>query len=165
LLISPHHLRILMRYAVALIIALLLVSVFLNFYLITQIVHPRPLVVWNVPATVEPNSYLFSTMFDTFKMSINIRANSTVYVYVFTPSEFVDFYESGGAVRNPVQSYAGDSISFTFNLSTGCAGYIWVIYNPSNTPVVIKPYVTAVYSPSSQATGVCSHTQGTQGIE
>ncbi len=150
-----------MRYAVGLIIALLIVSVFLNFYLLAQIAHPRPVVVWNVPATVKPGDYLFSTMFDTFKMYIDIRANSTVYVYVFTPSEFADFYESGGAVRNPVQSYAGESISFTFNLSTGCAGYIWVIYNPSSAPVVIKPYVTAIYSPSSQATGVCSNTQAT----
>ncbi len=132
-------------------------SMALNAYFVTLIVHPRPLAVWNVPAVVKPHSYLFSTMFDTFKMHIHIDANSTVYVYVFTPSEYVAFYDSGGSVRSSVEAFSGEAISFTFNLSTGCAGYVWVVYNPSNSAVLVQPDVTAVYSPSSQATGACSN--------
>ncbi|MEM0120041.1 MAG: hypothetical protein QW688_01180 [Thermoprotei archaeon] len=147
-----------MRHIVIAMFAMLLVSVALNLVFVSQLTHPKPLVVWNVPATITPNGYLFSTMFDTFKMYIDIHANSTVYVYVFTPSQFAEFYQSRGAIRSAVQSYQGTTINFTFTLSTGCAGYVWVVYNPSSSPIEVKPYVTAAYSPSAQATGVCSQT-------
>lgn len=137
----------------------LVLSLALNAYLVGFTRRPQTFVVWDVPTTIKPKSYLFSTMFDTFTMSIRLEANSTLYVYVFTPSQFVQFYESGGAVKNSVVWYFGETIEFTFNLSRGCAGYVWVVYNPSDHPVSVKPYVTATYSPSSQPTGVCANAQ------
>lgn len=150
-----HHKKV-MRLLTAVALVLLALSLSLNVYLIETLWRPHPLVVWDVPATIGPKSYLFSTMFDTFVMNIYIRANSTVYVYVFTPTQYAQFHESGGAIRNAVASYSGETIRFSFNLSRGCAGYVWVIYNPSDLPVSVQPYVTATYSPSRSATGACA---------
>lgn len=147
-----------MRRTLAALSVALALSLALNAYFAGLAGRPQTFVVWDVPTTIGPKSYLFSTMFDTFTMNIRLEANSTVYVYVFTPSQYVQFYESGGAAKNPVAWYSGETIEFTFNLSRGCAGYVWVVYNPSNHPISVKPYVTATYSPSNEPTGVCANT-------
>jgi hypothetical protein len=141
-------------------IAVLAVSLSVNLYLGARLETGEPfgqkVIVWNVPATIKPHSYLFSSMFDTFKMQVELNSNSSIYVYVFTPTEYVDFQENSANAQKWEARFSGSVISFDWNLSTGCAGYIWVVYNPSSQAVLVKPYVTAVYDPAQSPTGVCA---------
>ncbi len=149
-----------MKTAEFLLVCLLIISGGLNAFLYLKDYFAPPigesLLVWNVPADVTPHSYLFATMFDTFRMSINLRANGTLDVYVFTPTQYAAFEQNGGRPSAYVGYYSGSQISFEWNLSTGCAGYVYVIYDPGSTVLQIVPHVTATYSPSSVSTGICS---------
>ncbi|MEM3670715.1 MAG: hypothetical protein QW767_03110 [Thermoprotei archaeon] len=143
----------------ALIAAALILSLGLNVYFILLYerggVRGESFVVWNVETNVQPGKYLFSTMFDTFRMHIALSANSTIYVYVMTPSQYAEFQSTGKPVGY-VAKYSGDKINVEWNLSTGCAGYLWIIYNPLPVTVAVKPDVVATYSPSPNPTGACA---------
>jgi hypothetical protein len=151
-----------MKALVVALIVLLAASLTVNLYLAVRLGSGEPVgqkvTVWNVPATIKPHSYLFSSMFDTFKMQVQLDSNSSVYVYVFTPTEYVDFQENSANAQKWEARFSGNIIDFNWNLSTGCAGYVWVVYNPSLQTVLVKPYVTAVYDPAQNPTGVCAAT-------
>jgi hypothetical protein len=139
--------------------ALLAISLSFNllFLLRTTVYAPfSSYVVWNVPTTLSAHSYLFSSMFDTFEMSVTLNANSSVYVYVFTPTEYVWFQTNSASPPSYAAFYSGKYIHFVWNLSEGCGGYLWVVYNPSAHTVLITPYVVATYHPSTAPTGVCA---------
>ncbi|PSN94596.1 hypothetical protein B9P99_01575, partial [Candidatus Marsarchaeota G1 archaeon OSP_B] len=62
--------------------ALLAISLSFNLFFLLRTTVYAPFssyVVWNVPTTLSAHSYLFSSMFDTFEMSVTLNANSSVY--------------------------------------------------------------------------------------
>lgn len=147
------------RRVTLLLVAAVTLSVMVNLVFLIQYdrggVRGGTFEVWNVPTTVKSREYLFSTMFDTFRMSVTLHSNSTIYVYVFTASQYAEF-QSTGHPYSYVAKYEGVNVVFTWNLSTGCAGYVWIVYNPLPTTVEVRPDVKAIYDPSPTSTGVCA---------
>ncbi|MCW1291806.1 MAG: hypothetical protein QXL76_01655 [Candidatus Rehaiarchaeum fermentans] len=107
--------------------------------------------IWNVPTLIQSGSYLFFTIPDTFAIHLNLHSEYPVTVYIMDSNQYVQF--SKGLTYSYQNKYFGSNISFWFNESEGCAGYVGVI--TSDVSQIINPNETAVYMPANHSTGVC----------
>lgn len=116
--------------------------------------------IWGVNQTAPPGGYIEWALLDTFVNNIDIRTNATATFYIFSNPNYVYFashYEFGtNHTYFPVVEYNGTHFVRTERLSQGCSGYMLVILNPSKSPVLLMPIVTATFAPSIGPTGQCS---------
>lgn len=110
------------------------------------------LAVWNVPVAISSYSYLLFSVPDTFLVHMDVHAQYPITVYIMTYSQYSQFAVNGKI--NYVQKYYGENISFWFNESSGCAGYVGVI--TSSYSQTIYPNESLVYEPANAPTGICA---------
>jgi hypothetical protein len=117
----------------------------------------NPLItVWNEPTSLSFNSYSFLTIPDTFKVHMVYNASATTYFIVMTNQQYVNWVNTKNLQGNYVAMQTGKNVSFWFNQSTGCAGYVAVIESVSGGPISISPDEKILYDPASSPTGACA---------
>jgi len=118
--------------------------------------------VWNVPVQLYPGEMGFGAMFDAFDNHLILNSSQPITLAIMTPWEYGSLYNCASTTYNyssclsaNATVYRGSHINVWFNLSEGCAGYVYVIYSDSDNPAYIKPDVSAHYNPAAKITGVC----------
>ncbi len=117
----------------------------------------KPLItIWNEPTSLSLDSYSFLTIPDTFKVHMDYNASVTTYFAVMTNQQYVNWVNTKTLKNNYVSLQTGKNISFWFNESTGCAGYVAIIESVSGSTVTISPDEKILYDPASSPTGACA---------
>lgn len=93
-------------------------------------------------------------LLDTFDSHIQLTANQTVQVVLFSLSDFLNFY--AGKPYTTVLNETGDQFSFDEYISEGCGVYVLIIFNNLSTTALLTPNITATYAPTSFSTGTCA---------
>ncbi len=119
-----------------------------------EVVGKEPLLsIWNQNISEPPKSYIFLTIPDTFSVHMQYVSNVTTDIIIMDNKNYIAW-----ANKQPytaVATYTGTSISFWFNESDGCAGYVAVITQPNGDAFSLVPHETALYAPSNHSTGAC----------
>lgn len=110
--------------------------------------------IWGRQATVQPNSWTVWALLDTFVNHLSITSNATAEYVIVDLQNFVQLYQNKSYVS--LVDYVGSNFTHTERLSQGCSGYLLVILNHSDHPILLTPNVTATYAPTSFLTGQCS---------
>jgi type II secretory pathway pseudopilin PulG len=119
--------------------------------------------IWNScggPCTVGPSEVRVGGVPDTFVFHVRYSATVPVSLYFFTFHQWSQYDADGcgfqlSCVQGKYDSYAAStSRDITFDKSTGCAGYVFVL--ASSRPGTISPDVEATYQPADHPTGVCA---------
>ncbi|MGC8533246.1 MAG: hypothetical protein ACP5MV_01280 [Candidatus Parvarchaeum sp.] len=117
----------------------------------------KPLItIWNEPTVLGPDSYSFLTIPDTFKVHMVYNASTVTNFVVMTNQQYVNWVNTKDLNHDYVALETGKNISFWFNESTGCAGYVAIIEAVSGSAVTISPDEKILYDPASSPTGACA---------
>lgn len=126
----------------------------------TKLANPT-LSIWNscdTPCSVGPSKVRVGGVPDTFQFHVVYTSDVPVSLYFFTFHQWTEYDSCGFQLNCVTGSYtayrATTSRNITFNESTGCAGYLFVLAASANG--TIKPDVSATYKPADHPTGVCA---------
>lgn len=134
-------------------------DILLQNYSETQIIYASPeagqsIVIWTIEVMIDPNRFVSWNLLDTFINQIEIQTTGTVKVVIVDLDNYVKL--RSGLRYDPIYNQTGTQFSTTQRISQGCATYVLVIFNQSDSPVRIVPNVTATYAPTPFLTGVCA---------
>ncbi|MGH7882335.1 MAG: hypothetical protein ACREN8_05450 [Candidatus Dormibacteraceae bacterium] len=125
----------------------------------TKATNPT-LSIWNScggPCTVGPGQVRVGGVPDTFSFHVSYQATVPVSLYFLTFHQWTQFDSCGFQTRcisDAFEAYPPTPHrDVTFDKSTGCAGYLFVLSSP--TSGTITPDVEASYRPADKPTGVC----------
>jgi len=92
--------------------------------------------------------YMYSVVPSGLTGAINITMYSTnpLRLYVFSPSEFIEWVQNAGSPSSYIYYQNGDYVNYT--LYEGPGLYFIVIYNPTNSDVLYSLTVTTTYRAS-----------------
>ena len=110
--------------------------------------------IWGLQATVKPNSWTAWALLDTFVNRLDIKSNASAQYVIVDLQNFVQLYQNKPFTA--LVDYAGTHFTWTERLSQGCSGYLLVILDHTNHPILLSPNVTATYAPTSFLTGQCT---------
>lgn len=125
---------------------------------------PTWLSIWNMHTKIEGMHGLFGSVLDTFIENFSFTTNNSAnLIFVFFGGQRqitnilscmrnAPIYEC--YQNNYTYIQTGTSINYEENVSTGCAGYMYLIISEENT--LLLPNVVAKYSPAPHLTGVCA---------
>jgi len=114
--------------------------------------HPQ-FTVWNVPQTLDGAHYLFGSVPDTFRWTLDIRSTrAPIKVLIMTDQDYACWYSNGCYAH---WRYWGpsDRIYASWDAARGCAGYVFVI--TSSGPTTVIPKETITRDPAVDVTGAC----------
>jgi hypothetical protein len=117
--------------------------------------------IWNScggPCTVGPNQVRVGGVPDTFLFHVAYTSTVPVALYFFAPHQWSQYDNCGfqlSCVSGSYDSYPpSTSRDVTFDKSTGCAGYFFVL--AASQQGTITPNVEATYQPADHPTGDCA---------
>jgi hypothetical protein len=130
----------------------------LKNYDTTRIVYVSPatnrsIPIWTIQQQVKPRGLIYWALLDTFINHIEIRANQTVQLVIVDLSNYANLVTGKAYVA--VYNSTGTHFAFDQHFSQGCAVYVLVILNHSDSMVAIQPNVSATYAPTPFLTGQC----------
>lgn len=110
--------------------------------------------IWNTNISEAAGNYVFLTIPDTFSVDMHYTSNVTTEIMIMSNIGYVNWTEKHPYVT--VVDYVGKDISFWFNDSDGCAGYVAVIKQPNDKAFLLVPDETVLYDPANHSTGICA---------
>lgn len=110
--------------------------------------------IWNQNISESAGNYVFLSIPDTFAVNMRYSSNVTTEMMILSNTGYVNWTEKRPYVK--AADYIGSDISFWFNDSEGCAGYVAVIRQPNNKAFLLVPDETALYVPANHSTGICA---------
>jgi len=113
-----------------------------------------PISIWNIKQNIDPDQTTYWTLLDTFVNHIQIRTNQTVRFEIIDLQNFANMKAGNPYVA--ILNQTGTELITEQHISQGCASYVLIIINNSNSTVQIMPNVTATYAPTPFLTGHCS---------
>ena len=125
---------------------------------------PTWLNIWGMPTKVQGMQGLFGTVPDTFTEKFSFTTNnsaSLIFVFFGGQQQIANIFNcmqkaliSECYQNNYTYIQTGTTINYEENISTGCAGYMFLIISEENT--LLLPNVVAKHSPAPNLTGVCA---------
>ena len=108
--------------------------------------------------------WFFGSVPDTFKVKFSFTTNNSanlIFVFFGGQRQITNIFNCVSKApatecyqNNYTYIQTGTTINYEENISTGCAGYIFLIITEENTLLI--PNEMAKYSPAPKPTGVCA---------
>jgi len=145
---------------VLLIVALFIAFKYWQFWATSNLSLSNQVQVWGDNVSIPANGYLFGSLDDAFDNQIKINASSPINILILSAKQYNEFILCGEtlfcALKNYTNDYHGTQINEWFNLSSGCSGYVSVIFGNDTESVFVYPNESVLYNPSSIPTGICA---------
>ncbi len=109
--------------------------------------------IWTRNQTVPPRGLFDWNLLDTFDNHISISTNMTVTFLVMTDYDFA--YWQASRPYTTLVNQTSTQFHIDEQIAQGCGLYVLVIWNHSNSTVLIHPNVTATYAATPFLTGIC----------
>lgn len=109
--------------------------------------------IWGRQKSINPGSSIEWELLDTFDNHISILTNATANVMIMSIGDYSRW--TFGLPYTVIYNSTGNQFHYDEPISEGCAGYVLVVRDVSNTSLLITPDVTATYEWTPFLTGLC----------